>query len=75
MPRSGFVMADAVVCEDRGRVCVVALANGHRVYARLRPGDWPQLPGFRAGDRVRVEVPVSDPGHGIVVPEDKTIEK
>lgn len=71
MPRRGFVLTDAVVCEARGRVWLVQLVNGHRLHARARLRDWQRLPEFRTGDRVWVEVPVSDPSQGLVVPEQK----
>lgn len=71
MSRRGWVVTSAVVCEIRGRTVVAMLDNGHRVFARIRLRDAAFPPAIGLGDRVRVEIPLADPTHGIVMTDER----
>lgn len=67
MPRPGFVICRARVCERREPVAWVELSNGHRLVARRRLRDGGTVADLEPGDWVEVEVPVSDPSSGILL--------
>lgn len=73
MPRRGFVLTEAVVGEMRGQKFVVVLENGHRVHVRRKLREAVSQPAIKPGDRVWVEIPVSDPTQGIVVIDERQI--
>jgi translation initiation factor IF-1 len=67
MSGPGHIEEDGIVCEVRSEcVCVVQLANGHKLWAGISRRDAGKQ-RLAVGDRVRVEISVYDVSRGRIV--------
>lgn len=67
MSGPGHIEEDGIVCEVRSEgVCMVQLANGHKLWAGVSRRDGGKK-RFAVGDRVRVRISVYDVSRGRIV--------
>ena len=68
MPGQPAIRVEGIVRDKRPPATfVVELANGHRVFARVLSRQREQMPGFKLGDRVNLEISPADFSNGVVV--------
>ena len=67
MPAVGRIVTEGVVRRLEPRVLLVELDNGHQLHARVTMRRKAVAAILAEGDRVRVEMPVADPSHGLLL--------
>lgn len=67
MRAAGRIVTEGAVRRQEPRVLLVELDNGHQLHARVTARRKAVAATLAEGDRVRVEVPVTDPSHGLLL--------
>ena len=72
MPGQPAIQARGIVREHRPPATfLVELANGHRLFARVRFKQRENVPGIGPGDEVNLEISPADFSNGVLVFENK----